>query len=85
LRQEEPRKGVSVTITKEMPIAEVVQKYPQTIEVFLSHGLFCLGCAASMFENIEQGALAHGIEVDPLMTDLNLAVEQQTPQGQAAS
>lgn len=64
------------TITKEMPIGEVVQKYPQTIEVFLKHGLMCFGCAIARFENVEQGAIAHGINVTKLMTDLNAAVPQ---------
>jgi hybrid cluster-associated redox disulfide protein len=62
------------TITKEMPIGEVVQKYPQTVEVFLRHGLMCFGCAIARFENVEQGAVAHGINVDALMKDLNAAV-----------
>lgn len=61
-------------ITKTMPIGEVVQKYPQTIEVFLSHGLMCFGCAIARFENVEQGAQAHGIDVNALMKDLNAAV-----------
>jgi hybrid cluster-associated redox disulfide protein len=61
-------------ITKEMPIGEVVQRYPQTIEVFLRHGLMCFGCAIARFENVEQGALAHGIDVAALMKDLNAAV-----------
>ncbi|MGQ9458536.1 MAG: DUF1858 domain-containing protein, partial [Anaerolineae bacterium] len=47
-----------------MPIGEVVMRYPQTIEVFLRHGLMCIGCAVARFENIEQGARAHGINVD---------------------
>jgi len=64
------------SITKEMPIGEVVQKYPQTIEVFLRHGLMCFGCAIARFENIEQGATAHGINVDTLVKDLNAAVPQ---------
>jgi len=64
------------TITKEMPIGEVVQNYPQTIEVFLRHGLMCFGCAIARFENVEQGAMAHGINVDTLMQDLNAAVPQ---------
>lgn len=63
-------------ITKEMPIGEVVQNYPQTIEVFLKHGLMCFGCAIARFENIEQGAMAHGINVDTLIQDLNAAVPQ---------
>ena len=63
-------------ISKEMAIAEVVQKYPQTVEVFLRHGLMCFGCAIARFENIEQGAMAHGIDVPTLVTDLNAAVPQ---------
>lgn len=62
-------------ITKEMTIGEVVEKYPQTVEVFLRHGLMCFGCAVARFENIAQGAAAHGIEVDALMNDLNIAVD----------
>ncbi|MGD8625173.1 MAG: DUF1858 domain-containing protein [Anaerolineae bacterium] len=57
-----------------MPIGDVVQNYPQTIEVFLKHGLMCFGCAIARFENVEQGAAAHGIDVEALMQDLNAAV-----------
>ena len=66
------------TITKDMPIGDVVQNYPQTIEVFLKHGLMCFGCAIARFENVEQGAMAHGISVDALINDLNAAVPQST-------
>jgi len=65
-------------ISKEMTIGEVVQTYPQTIEVFLKHGLMCFGCAIARFENVEQGAQAHGINVEALMTDLNAAALQPT-------
>jgi hybrid cluster-associated redox disulfide protein len=61
-------------ITKEMAIGEVVEKFPQSVEVFLRHGLMCFGCAVARFENVEQGATAHGIDVDALITDLNAAV-----------
>ncbi|NLW23669.1 MAG: DUF1858 domain-containing protein [Clostridia bacterium] len=61
-------------ITKDMSITEVVQKYPQTAEVFMSFGMGCLGCAAARFENIEQGATVHGIDVNALIDALNKAV-----------
>jgi hybrid cluster-associated redox disulfide protein len=64
-----------MTISKEMPIRQIVQTYPQTVRVFLSHGLMCIGCAAARFENLEQGAMAHGIDVEELLKDLNAAVE----------
>jgi len=65
-------------ITKDMPIQQVVEKFPQTIQVFMMHGLGCVGCAIANFENIEQGAAAHGIDVDKLIEDLNDAVENLT-------
>ena len=66
-----------MTITRDMSIGEVVQKYPVTVEVFLRHGLMCFGCAIARFENIEQGALAHGMDVDALIRDLNAAVSDE--------
>lgn len=63
-----------MTITKDMGILEVVQKYPQTTEIFQNSGMGCLGCAAARFESIEQGAGAHGIDVDQLIENLNKAV-----------
>jgi hybrid cluster-associated redox disulfide protein len=63
------------TITKNMGIMEVVQSWPQAATIFMEHGMGCLGCAAAHFENIEQGASAHGIDVDALIDALNVAVE----------
>ena len=62
-------------INEKMSILEVVQKYPQTVDVFRNYGMGCLGCSAARFENIEQGAMAHGINADELVADLNKAVE----------
>ncbi len=63
-----------MTITKEMTIEEVVNQYPETMIVFMRHGLHCVGCHVSAFESIEEGAMAHGIDVDTLVSDLNKAV-----------
>ena len=64
-----------MSITKDMAIGEIVQKYPQTVRVFLKHGLMCVGCAAARFENLEQGAVAHGINIEALLKDLNAVAE----------
>ncbi len=63
-----------MAITKDMSILEVVQQYPDTVDVFVNAGMGCLGCAAAHFENIEQGAMAHGINVDQLVKDLNTVI-----------
>jgi len=63
-------------ITKEMSIGEVVTKFPQTIPVFQAHGMGCLGCSVARFENVAEGAAAHGIDINKLIQDLNNAVKQ---------
>ena len=63
-----------MTITKNTTIEEVVNQYPETTMVFMKHGLHCVGCHVSAFESIEEGAMAHGINVDSLVADLNKVV-----------
>lgn len=64
-------------VTRYMGIQDVVDKFPQLVPVFFKYGLGCLGCAAARFESIEQGAMAHGIDVDALIKDLNIALEKK--------
>ncbi|ABZ83061.1 conserved hypothetical protein [Heliomicrobium modesticaldum Ice1] len=61
-------------ITETMGIGECVAKFPNTVPVFMSFGMSCLGCSAARFENIGQGARAHGIDVDKLIEELNKVV-----------
>ena len=65
---------IFLTITKDMSIMEVVQSYPDTVPVFMYAGMGCFGCMAARFENIDQGAMAHGIDVDALVDALNEVV-----------
>jgi hybrid cluster-associated redox disulfide protein len=58
-------------ITGDMSIMDVVEQWPQTAQVLMQHGMGCLGCAAAHFENIGQGAAAHGIDIETLVTALN--------------
>jgi hybrid cluster-associated redox disulfide protein len=64
-------------VTKDMSITEIVSKYPDSVPVFMEHGMGCLGCAAARFESLEQGAMAHGIDVDSLINALNKALDKK--------
>jgi hybrid cluster-associated redox disulfide protein len=63
-------------IDKGMSVKDVITHHPGTLQVFEGHGLGCAGCAAALFENIEQGAKVHGIDVDALIADLNVAISE---------
>lgn len=66
-----------VVITKDMTIGEVIEKFPKTVDVMLKHGLHCVGCGVAMWETIEQGAKAHGIDVKKLIADLNKTISKK--------
>jgi len=66
-----------MTITKDMTIEKVVTEYPETMMVFMKHGLHCVGCHVSAFESVEDGAMAHGINVDALVDDLNKVISSR--------
>ncbi|MFO7837075.1 MAG: DUF1858 domain-containing protein [Candidatus Thorarchaeota archaeon] len=65
------------TITKDMKISEVVQRWPETAEKFLEWGLHCIGCGIARFESIEQGANTHGIPPNELVKDLNEMISKK--------
>jgi hybrid cluster-associated redox disulfide protein len=63
-------------IEKDMTIEEIVRKYPETRSTFERYGLGCVGCQAALFENIEQGAEVHGVDVHALIIDLNKQLQK---------
>ena len=58
-------------ITKDMPIMSIIEMNPNAIAVFQKHGLGCIGCMAAHYETVEEGANAHGLDIDELIKDLN--------------
>ena len=71
-------------ITKDMMLGETVEKYPAAAEVFAKYGLHCFGCPMATMETIEQGALGHGIDVESLLKELNIAVDSEKESTQEA-
>ena len=64
-------------VTKQMGIMDIVQEYPQAIEVFQKYGMGCIGCAAARFENLEAGAIVHGFNPDDMVKDINALIGEE--------
>ncbi|MGN0490867.1 DUF1858 domain-containing protein [Ruminococcus sp.] len=62
-----------MAITKNSIIGDVLDKHPETAELFFSIGMHCLGCPASRGETIEEACMVHGADVDALVDSLNEA------------
>lgn len=61
----------------DMMIAEVVTHHPETMPVFFKHGMTCFGCPMALQETVEQGAQAHGIDLEDMLKELNKAVKKK--------
>ena len=64
-------------ITKNQSFAEILNNYPELLEVFLENGMHCFGCPMAQMENIEQGALAHGLDPDKFVQELNERIKKK--------
>ena len=65
------------SITKEITIQELVEKYPEAVPIMLEAGLHCIGCMASQFETFGQGCEAHGINADELVEKINVLIKDK--------
>lgn len=75
MTEKKQERNKKAKITEKMTFAEVVSKYPKTAGVFMRHGMHCVGCPMAMQEKIEEGAIAHGINVKKLLDELNKALK----------
>jgi len=61
-------------ITRDMTIADILVRYPQTVSVFREFGLSCQECQIADFEEVEHGAGVHNVNIDLLLRELNRAI-----------
>lgn len=61
-------------ITKDSIIGDVLDKHPETAELFFSIGMHCLGCPASRGESIADACTVHGADADALIEALNKVI-----------
>jgi len=54
-----------------MFIADILQKYPQTLSVFKQFKLDCYECQISDLETLEHGASVHLLSIEQLLQALN--------------
>ncbi len=56
---------------RETVIAEIMEAAPETMPLFQSIGMHCMGCAMATGENVDQACQAHGVDTDEFLAALN--------------
>jgi len=63
-------------ITRDMIIADIIRKHPETLVVFKEYNLDCYECQIADLETLEHGAGVHKVGIEELIEALNRAVSQ---------
>jgi len=64
-------------ITKKTRFSELLEKFPETMEIFMKEGMYCLGCPMSSLETIEEGCKVHGLDVNKIIKKLNKKLKKK--------
>ena len=58
-------------VTKDTLIGEVLMINMDIANILMKAGMHCVGCPASQGETIEEACQVHGMEVEPLVNEIN--------------
>ena len=65
--------SATLTIGPETNLRELVAELPIAEDVLERFGLRCAGCGVNKYETVAQGAVAHGLRVEPILAALSQA------------
>lgn len=58
-------------VTKDTLIGEALMINMDIANILMKAGMHCVGCPASQGETIEEACQVHGMEVEPLVNEIN--------------
>lgn len=56
----------------DMPLSEVMARWPQTIRVFIDRRMHCVGCPIAPFHTVVDAAAEHGLDLGDLTGELEV-------------
>ncbi len=62
-------------LSSNMTVKEVLERYPQTLRLFLDMRLLCVGCPTETFHTLEDVAREYSLNLCQLLQKLNKAIE----------
>jgi hybrid cluster-associated redox disulfide protein len=54
----------------DLPLADLMTEWPQTITVFLRHGMLCVGCLVSPIHTVTDACAAYHLDEDRFVREL---------------
>lgn len=67
----------------DLPVSEIMRRWPSTIGVFIDYGMHCIGCPIGMFHTLVDAAYEHGLTADALAAEIGAAIAADATAGPA--
>ncbi len=64
-------------INPDMFIADIMERWPETIILFLEHGMACAGCSLSAFSTLADALEVYNIPQEEILVRLNQPIMLQ--------
>lgn len=59
----------------DMPVSEIMRRWPSTIGVFLDLDMVCVGCPIGVFHTLLEAADEHGLDLEMLVAEVSAAID----------
>jgi len=63
-------------LSADVTVGELMTRWPQTVDVFLRHGMACVGCNMAPFDTVVDAARMYRMCPDQLMAELVQAIAE---------
>ena len=63
------------TLSSHLTAAEVMQRWPATVPVFIRHCPACVGCPFAPFETLAEIPAVDGLQLDELLRELQQTID----------
>jgi len=61
-------------IDPDMPVDEIMRRWPATIRVMIRNGMLCIGCPIGSFHTVAEACLAHAVDEAAFSAELREAM-----------
>ena len=65
----------------DLPVSEIMRRWPATIGVFIDFGMHCVGCPIGVFHTLLEAAEEHRVGFEPLVAAVSAAIEGKARAG----
>jgi len=62
----------------DLTVAEVMERWPETIPIFFRYRMACVGCPIATFETLADVVMIYGLDLDCFLNELRQTIRVRT-------